>query len=204
MTDTISPCLSGIADLLDAEGRTAAAETANCLRAACGANPQRRPKGLEKTDAAALRALLMSSPLALASAVAAAEDDLGWGRNPVSSQVAEAVSDVPFVVANLLGPDGVIHSDTLRAGLYFQRPGTRYGLHSHAAIETYVIIAGRANWTAGEARRWLGPGEFVHHTSYLPHACETGELGVVALWRWSGDIGTDSYRVHDGHDAFAT
>lgn len=32
----------------------------------------------------------------------------------------------------------------------------------------------------------------------LPHGMHAGPEGFLALWRWSGDIGFDSYRIlHD-------
>ncbi len=182
----------------EAQNRACAALTADALMAA--SDPGRLTNDAPAHDAA-IRRLLAGSPLAVARAALAVQDRLPWGHNPVSSRIA-AEDDALFSVVDLLGPDAPIRCDSLRAGLYYQRPGTRYGLHSHAAVETYVIIAGRALWTAGETRRRLGPGAMVHHSTYLPHACRTGPEGVVALWRWSGDIGIDSYRVHSGQGAF--
>lgn len=153
-------------------------------------------------DCTTIRALLSASPLAVSHAALAAHELLPWGHNPVADQVS-AADGALYSVLNLMGPDAPLYSPDLRAGLYYQRPNTRYGLHSHAAAETYVIIAGRALWTAGDAQKEMTAGHSVHHSTYLPHACQTGDEGVVALWRWSGDIGVESYRMHHGTDAFA-
>lgn len=198
MHDPTLTFLAEMAAVFRTEKRDCARQTADELEAF--ANPEFAPNQISDTSNS-IRALLAASPLAVAQAALAVHDHLPWGHNPVSDQVSAEV-DALFSVLNLLGPDAPLYCPTLRAGLYYQRPNTRYGLHSHAAAETYVIIAGRAHWTAGEAQQEMTAGHSVHHSTYLPHACQTGDEGVVALWRWSGDIGTDSYRVHHGSDAF--
>ncbi|MBC6407669.1 MAG: hypothetical protein GDA40_05855 [Rhodobacteraceae bacterium] len=124
-----------------------------------------------------------------------------WGVEPVVRDVPRKDQTV-FAAAAIVGPTGPLASDSFRCGLYYQRPYIRYGLHSHAAVETYAFIAGRALWTAGDLQQEVAPGDHVHHTTYLPHDCETGPEGLIALWRWSGDIGTESYRMHHGQGAF--
>jgi len=200
MRDPILTFLAEMAAVFHAEGRECATQTADQLEAF--ANPEFAPTLINDTSDA-IRALLATSPLEVAHAALAAHDHLPWGHNPVADQVS-ADDDALYSVLNLMGPDAPLYCPTLRAGMYYQKPNTRYGLHSHAAVETYVIIAGRALWTAGEAQREMTAGSSVHHSTYLPHACQTGDEGVVALWRWSGDIGIESYRVHHGTDAFGT
>jgi len=199
MTDVIRRALAEIAHAFRAERRDDALATAAALQSAPfqgQANP------LAAADDAAIRALLFASGHPTAVALLAAHDRMPWGVNPVARQVSADHMEL-YAVCDLMGPDSPIRSAHLRAGLYYQRPNCRYALHSHAAAETYVIIAGSALWTAGDARKLIGPGDSVHHSTYLPHACQTGPEGVVALWRWSGDIGVESYRMHDGQDAFA-
>ncbi|MDK3017691.1 dimethylsulfonioproprionate lyase family protein [Pseudodonghicola flavimaris] len=195
---TVLDFFAAMAAIFEAEGRPEAVETAAALCAL--ANPELTPlTGMVDTDP--IRDLLQTSPLPVAAAMLAVLDQIPWGINPVSGQAsAEALSS--YVSSDLMGPDSPIFSNTLRVGLFYQRPDTRYGLHSHAAAETYAIIAGRALWTAGDTQKQMGPGDYVHHSTYLPHACETGPEGVLAIWRWSGDIGVDSYRIHDGLGAF--
>lgn len=198
MRDPLQHFLSEMAAVFRAEGRSCADETADALLAAREVMPLTNGS---PGDTDAICGLLSRSPLAVAQAAHAAHDMLPWGHNPVASKIA-VEDDALFSVVNLMGPDAPLFCPTLRAGLYYQRPNTRYGLHSHAAVETYVILAGRALWTAGEAQREMSAGHSVHHATYLPHACQTGEEGLVALWRWSGDIGIESYRVHHGLEAF--
>lgn len=198
MTDAIQTFLSEMAQAFRCENRPAAQDTAECLAQGFPA----ANSALDPTDSSAIRALLFESPHPVAQAMLAAHDVLPWGINPVARQVRAEHHEI-YAVCDLMGPESPIQSDRLRAGLYYQRPNKRYALHSHAAEETYVIVAGSALWTAGDARKLLHPGDAVHHSTYLPHACQTGPDGVIALWRWNGDIGTDSYRIHEGHDAFA-
>lgn len=198
MSPAIRSLLAEMAAAFAAENRPEATQTADILsRASFAAHPT-----LTEDDTNAIRALLFSSPHPCAPAMAASHDALPWGVNPVARKVRPEHDDI-YAVCDLMGPDSPVRSTHLRAGLYYQRPNRRYALHSHAAEETYVIIAGSALWTAGDTKKLLGPGDTVHHTTYMPHACQTGPEGVIALWRWNGDIGTDSYRIHDGHDAFA-
>ncbi|GHG83519.1 dimethylsulfonioproprionate lyase family protein [Pseudodonghicola xiamenensis] len=195
---TVLDFFAAMAAIFEAEGRPEAAETAAALCAL--ANPELTPlTGM--ADADPIRDLLLTSSLPVAAAMLGVLDQIPWGINPVAGQASdEALSS--YVSSDLMGPESPIHSEHLRVGLFYQRPGTRYGLHSHAAAETYVIVAGRALWTAGDRQKQLGPGDYVHHSTYLPHACQTGPEGVVALWRWSGDIDVSSYRIHDGLGAF--
>lgn len=200
MYQALSAFIEEMARVFDAEGRAEAADLALVLKTL----PEDLwLQGSDCGSDSAIRELLGSSAMPVAQAALAAHDELGWAFENYASHSPEAALLSPYVVADLLGPEQAFRSENARAGLYYQKPNTRYGLHSHAAEETYVIIAGTALWTAGELQRQLVAGDYVHHTTYLPHACQTGPEGVVALWRWSGDIGKDSYRVHNGLGAFA-
>ena len=57
------------------------------------------------------------------------------------------------------------------------------------------ILSGIALWQAGDRRFPLAAGEATHHPPNLPHAMHAGPDGFLAMWRWSGDIGFDSYRM---------
>jgi quercetin dioxygenase-like cupin family protein len=138
-----------------------------------------------------IRAVLATSDHPLARALLAAQGRMPWGTNPVEG--TPGVSSTIFSVATLMGPEGPVPSPDFRMGFFFQRPDTYYPLHNHDADETYVILAGSAIWTAGSDTRERGPGDIIHHPSLMPHAFRTGPEGIVAMWRWSGDINTRSY-----------
>lgn len=187
----LDPALSAIAEIYAAEGRLPATQTAETLRRALGQGlgPPPRPCSLD----AEIRACLANSPLPVARALLAAQGLIPWGVNPVAGLMTENAAAM-VAVCTLLDPDGPIVSPDFRLGLLYMRPGSYYPLHDHDADETYVLIAGSAYWTAGEDRRLRHAGEVVHHPSLMPHAFRTGDTGFVALWRWSGDINTHSYR----------
>lgn len=183
--------LNAIADVYAVEDRDAARETAHQLRSgiggAFGTDPQ--PCSLD----AEIRACLAGSSLPVARAILAAQGQILWGVNPVASLMTQEAAAMA-AVCTLLDPEGPIVSPDFRLGLLYVRPASYYPLHDHDADETYALIAGSALWTAGDDRRWRHAGEVIHHPSRMPHAFRTGDTGFVALWRWSGDINTHSYR----------
>lgn len=184
------PLLSAIAEVYAAEPRPEAAASAAALLAA--------PRGtfFQPHPACefdrAIQALLASSTHPAAAAILAAQERIPWGTNPVADRVDAAFTSL-CAVATLMGPEGPIASPDYRLGLFYQRPDSYYALHAHDADETYVILAGTALWTAGTDVRQRGAGEVIHHPSLMPHAFRTGPEGLLALWRWSGDISVSSY-----------
>lgn len=139
-----------------------------------------------------MRRCLATSAHPCAAAIAAAIPMTPWGSNPVEGQMLEREAAM-IAVATLLDPEGPMISPRFRAGLLFQRPGTYYRLHNHDAVETYSIVAGSADWIAGDDRRIRRAGDVIHHPSRMPHAFRAGPEGFVAIWRWSGDINSQSY-----------
>jgi quercetin dioxygenase-like cupin family protein len=176
------------------EGREAADRTAHALTT----TPS--PAAIALRDAcifdALIRDVLAASPLPAARALLAAQPYVPWGTNPVSAQMSEDAAAI-CAVAEMMGPEGPIRAPDLRLGLLYQRPDTYYPLHNHDADETYVILAGQALWTAGDDVRLRQRGEMIHHPSLMPHAFRAGPQGFVALYRWSGDINTESYAFLD-------
>ncbi|MCV2863194.1 dimethylsulfonioproprionate lyase family protein [Albidovulum sediminicola] len=182
--------LRALADVYLAEGREAADRTAQALTTtpAPAAFLPQDPCALD----AMMRDLLASSAHPAAAAILAAQSLIPWGTNPVADRMSETAAAI-CAVTTLMGPEGPIPAPDLRLGLFYQRPDTYYALHNHDADETYVILAGSALWTAGDDIRVRGPGDYIHHPSLMPHAFRTGKEGVLALWRWSGDVNTHSY-----------
>lgn len=193
-TPSFGALLEALADVYRAEGRIEADLTAHALQTtpAPGAFVSQVPCALDEM----IRALLMTSEHPAAARILAAQDLIPWGTNPVADRMSESAAAI-CAVTTLIGPDGPIPAPYLRLGLFYQRPNSYYALHSHDADETYVILAGRAFWTAGDDRRMRGPGDYIHHPSLMPHAFRTGSEGVLAMWRWSGDVNTHSYAFVD-------
>jgi len=184
-----------LADHYRTEARPEAARTAASFLAGTLAAEPRPPCALD----ALIRGTSASSTLPAARAVLAAQELIPWGTNPVADRTG-SIADI-IAVATLMSPEGPILSADYRLGLFYQRPDSYYPLHNHDADETYVILAGCADWTAGEDRRPRAAGDMIHHPSRMPHAFRTGPEGLLALWRWSGDISTHSYAILPDPDA---
>ena len=71
----------------------------------------------------------------------------------------------------LLGPDGLVHSNKVRLGLYGMLPNSEYGIRTHPAEEIYIMLAGDCLWKRGaQAYQLAGVGGRSYHPSMLPHA----------------------------------
>ena len=95
----------------------------------------------------------------------------------------------------LLGPTGLVVSSKVRIGLYGMLPHCEYGLRTHPAEETYIMLAGSAFWKVADAPyQRLFAGQRSHHPSMAPHATKTRDDAFMSIYIWDGDIATDEYR----------
>jgi quercetin dioxygenase-like cupin family protein len=183
--------LHALADLTAQEPRPEAQATAEALRAATGTDfPARSPSILSE-------GILTTAALPGHPAVRLIHDAqhwLPWTDSPIASLQPTDLRAIKSVVT-LLGPGAPIPSDSFLFGLFYQAPNTTYPLHAHNAAETYTILSGSALWQAGGRSFPVGPCTAIHHPPNLPHAMRAGPEGFVAMWRWSGDIRFDSYRM---------
>ena len=98
------------------------------------------------------------------------------------------------VHVELLGPDGLVHSDAVRLGLYGMRAHAEYGLRTHPAEEIYVMLAGQSFWMRGNnPYQPHGPAERSYHPSFLPHASKTERSAFLSIYAWRGDLSKDDY-----------
>jgi quercetin dioxygenase-like cupin family protein len=188
----LTPLLLALADLTATERRAEAQATARALRAAADLNfpaqpPSALAEGIRQTSA-------LHGAHPLARLVRDAQPWLPWQDSPAASLQPTALRAIKSIVT-LLGPGAPIPSQDLLFGLFYQAPDSYYPLHAHEAAETYTILAGTALWQAGDHRLTLTNGEAIHHPPNLPHAMRAGPDGFLAMWRWSGDISFDSYRM---------
>lgn len=183
--------IHALADLTALEPRPEAQATAEALRAGAGTDfPAQDPSAL--APGILLTASLPGHPAA--RLIHDAHQWLPWADSPAASLQPTGLRAIKSIVT-LLGPEGPIPSETLLFGLFYQAPGSYYPLHAHNAAETYTVLAGSALWQAGDRRFPTTVAEPIHHPPNLPHAMRAGPDGFLALWRWSGDIGFDSYRM---------
>jgi mannose-6-phosphate isomerase-like protein (cupin superfamily) len=189
---TLTALLHAVADLTATEPRPEAQATAAALRAAADAIVLPQPAtalaiGIRHTSA-------LSGAHPIARLIREAQPFLPWTDSPAASLQPTALRAIKSIVT-LLGPDAPIPSSDLLFGFFYQEPGSYYPLHAHEAAETYTILSGSAHWHAGDRRFTLSAGEAIHHPPNLPHAMRAGPDGFLAMWRWSGDISFDTYRM---------
>lgn len=188
----LSDLLDTLADLAAAEPRPEAMATAAALRAGLGTDfPPQSPSSLSR---GILHTARLPDAHPAARLVQEAQAWLPWQDSPAAALQPTGLRAINSIVT-LLGPDAPIASDSLLFGLFHQAPGTYYPLHAHNAAETYTILGGAAQWQAGDRRLTLTAGQSIHHPPNVPHAMRAGSDGFLAMWRWSGDIGFDSYRM---------
>lgn len=101
-----------------------------------------------------------------------------------------------YAFVEIIGPDGLATCPKLRFGLYLQSPDSYYPPHDHAAEEFYCVVGGGARWQIDDGAFFdTRPGSFVHHKPHQRHAMETAADPLLAMWIWTGDIRTETYRI---------
>ena len=101
-----------------------------------------------------------------------------------------------YAAAEVVGPNGMIASRDCRFGVFVLAPGTHYPAHAHAAEELYLVLSGTAQWLTGEDEYApIAPGGFSHHLPRQSHATRTGDAPLLALWGWTGNLDTGTYRM---------
>ena len=188
----LSSLLHTLADLTATEPRPEAQATAAALRAGAKTDfPTQPPSALAP---GIHRTAELANAHPLARLLTEAQPWLPWQDSPAASLQPTALRSIKSIMT-LLGRGAPIPSEALLFGLFYQAPGSYYPLHAHEAAETYTILAGTALWQAGDRRLTLTAGRAIHHPPNLPHAMRAGPEGFLAMWRWSGDIAFDSYRM---------
>ena len=94
----------------------------------------------------------------------------------------------------ILGPEGLVHCENVRMGLYGILPHIEYGIRTHPAEEIFIMLAGEADWIRGEGGyKTRKAGEYSYHPSGMRHATRTNDLAFMSVYVWTGDVSTDEY-----------
>ena len=137
---------------------------------------------------------ILSAPGAHPACARIAATPLPWAPPETSSDPLYRQHSAPKVHVELIGPDGVVPSQTVRLGLYGILPHADYGLRTHPAEEIFVMLAGEADWKRADAPYLAhGPGERSYHPSMMPHATRTRASAFMSLYVWVGDVSTERY-----------
>ncbi len=184
-----------LADTFDEEGRAGAQEAASALRIMADLIPNAPPL-FPTRYAEALTQTLQTSDHPLAPLIINAIPFIPWGGSEArSGRISDTLAD-QMPMCELVGPEGLFKIGHVRVGLCMQQAGVVYGPRRHLAEETFVQIAGRALWsTENNTPTTHDTGAFIHHPSNVLHTSQTTDAPVFTAWRWSGDIGFDTYQL---------
>ena len=88
------------------------------------------------------------------------------------------------------GPPALIGHAALALGVLLLGPRTHYPRHRHPATELYVPLNAGEWWRGDGPWRTEPPGAVIHHGSEVAHATRAGDTPLLAIYLWSGDLGT--------------
>lgn len=191
-TENFRALILSIADLYAAEGRAGGDQVAAALRQSRFSLSDQPPASPPLLDQVNEALALSSHPIA--GLIANVLPVIRWQHAGLENGRIRADVAVQMLTAEIIGPTGMIHSSTVRAGLFLQAKHVAYTSRSHAAEETYVALTDSGRWSlydSAPAQRTTG--EVIFHPSMAPHATFTGADPLLAIWRWSGDIAWESY-----------
>jgi dimethylpropiothetin dethiomethylase len=113
----------------------------------------------------------------------------GFGKLPAALKQQLAVTEI-------VGPQGLFYSSSVRLGILLQLSHTAYPRHRHAADELYLVLHGHARWSVDDGGlKRKPPGTYIHHQPFVLHTIQTDEEPLVALWGWVGDIDGSTYTM---------
>lgn len=193
LSRTLSDLVGAAADAYEATGNSAAITVARRMRSVttvpAPAEATHRPPALKDLPAG-LKAM---PPGRLGRLIAGSASELTW-TGGVFKMPDGFVGRYAYV--EIIGPDGLAACPKLRFGLYLQSPDSYYPPHDHAAEEFYYVVGGGARWQIDDGAFFdTHPGSFVHHKPHQRHAMETAADPLLAMWIWTGDIRTETYRI---------
>ena len=158
------------------------------------------------------------TPLVLGSGKPLASDFINTMQYEYAHPICSLILEIPFDWAppetsnsrlykqhsifkahvELLGPDGLVHSNKVRIGLYGMLPHSEYGIRTHPAEEIYIMLAGNCLWKRGaQAYQLAGVGGRSYHPSMLPHATKTEQSAFMPVYLLAGDLSKKQYS-YDG------
>ena len=122
------------------------------------------------------------------------EMPLDWRPPETSKSPLYAKHSIFKSHVELIGPDGLVKSETIRLGLYGMLPNSEYGIRTHPAEEIYIMLAGECFWKRGDAPYCCErPNGRSYHPSMMPHASKTEDQSFMSVYVWVGDLSTDAY-----------
>jgi hypothetical protein len=123
---------------------------------------------------------------ALIAALCRAASSLAWRQSYTLKDFGAQFLD-NYGWSELIGQRGPTLSERIACGFLLLGPATTYPSHRHQAEEIYLPLSGVARWLQGGGP-WQdkGAGTLIHHQSEEPHAMQTREQPLLALYLWRG------------------
>ena len=112
-----------------------------------------------------------------------------YRRSPPSPEFLDRYG-YAVIVGPAEGPPSLIGHSGVALGVLLLGPRTHYPQHQHPAIELYVPLNAGEWWRGDGPWRPEPPGAVIHHGSEVPHATRAGDAPLLAIYLWSGDLGT--------------
>ncbi|MGI9499541.1 MAG: dimethylsulfonioproprionate lyase family protein [Geminicoccaceae bacterium] len=185
--------LSALADIFEQEGREGGSLAATALR-------DSQSKTYRRTVATCDPGPILEVACALPDAsqmtthIIACRPMIDWA-NWEGEGLHKEISSRLFTT-ELVGLDGHIPAEQVRVGLLVSDIDTDYPISSHSGEETYLVLAGLADWTVGGTPYVTKPpGTLIHHPAWVPHGRRTNDQPFLGAWRWSGDLDVSSFSV---------
>ena len=144
-------------------------------------------------------------PPELVDSVAALSSAGGWYQVYTGDGINAAMAD--FMAAKqIVGPKGLLASNSMRAGIFLLAPHFEYLMHDHAALEVYYVHSGTIDIQNGteSVQRRLVPGQYSITPSEVPHALHTGDAPVLLLFVWTGNVTAPIWWWVKGEDGIWT
>lgn len=196
--EQLDPLLTALAELYESEPRDGARQATAALRGAIGKTPT-RPRTRYRTTLPPERiaACLTPSPMPIMQIIPNILHQLDWYCFGMDDGRITPDIAAQMVTAEIVGPDGAFHNPNIRAGLFMQEPNLHYTTRTHAAEETFIMLAGMGRWGRGwdDSPTDCTAGDMIFHPSMTPHSTRTLREPLIAAWRWSGDITIGGYRL---------
>ncbi|MEZ5791072.1 MAG: dimethylsulfonioproprionate lyase family protein [Nitratireductor sp.] len=127
-----------------------------------------------------------SNEQALTMAFVEAGPNLNWRRSYTPEDFGQYFFD-NYAHVELIGTKGHFASEKIAAGLVLYGPHIDYPNHWHVAEEIYIPMTGNGEWSSdNQPHQNRAAGEFIFHTTNMPHAIRCGETPMLALWAWRG------------------
>ncbi|MFT4715819.1 MAG: hypothetical protein ACI861_001715 [Paracoccaceae bacterium] len=190
----LTPLLTALAGLYAAENRAGGDQAARELLRAASVK-RKLPNAQSPALAEALHETLAGNPHPLSPLIRSTNPWIAWGGCDLGHRIKSEIAQEMMLV-ELVGPDGMFSSDTVRVGLWLQNSGVDYSLRNHSAEETFVILGGSAIWQTSETDPITkGCGAMIHHPSNILHADRTTNTPLLAAWRWSGELSFELYAL---------